>query len=62
MPSALRAEDGFARGGEMRLIALIRDPVVIERILRHLGLWPRGPPEGRQLMVEPSGYEPTYLH
>jgi hypothetical protein len=38
-------------GSEMRMIALIDDPVVIEKILRHLDLWPeeslpaRAPPE-----------------
>lgn len=37
-------------GGRMHLIALIEEPAVIERILRHLGLWEplppmRGPPE-----------------
>ena len=51
----------FRCGGEMCLVALLRDPTVIERILRYLGLWPRGPPEDRQLVVEPTGDEPTYL-
>jgi hypothetical protein len=34
-------------GGKMRVISVINDPEVIERILKHLDLWnpPRGPPE-----------------
>jgi hypothetical protein len=30
-------------GGELRLVAVIQDPAVCERILTHLGLWQRGP-------------------
>ncbi|GAB4258065.1 MAG: hypothetical protein Kow0092_05380 [Deferrisomatales bacterium] len=26
-------------GGEMKIIALIEEPAVVERILKHLGLW-----------------------
>jgi hypothetical protein len=34
-------------GGEMRFLAVIEAPLVIERILRHLGLWdPRPPSQG----------------
>jgi hypothetical protein len=30
-------------GGELRLVAVIQDPAVGERILTHLRLWQRGP-------------------
>jgi hypothetical protein len=48
-------------GDRMRVIAVIHDPEVIERILRHLGRWnpPRGPPgepPPRERTVE---YEPV---
>lgn len=36
-------------GGAMRIIAFIDQPDVIEKILRHLGLWPHpahAPPDG----------------
>jgi hypothetical protein len=36
---------------EMRMVALIDDRAVIERILRHLGLWPQG-------VRIPSGADP----
>jgi hypothetical protein len=53
-------------GGEMRFLAVIEAPIVIERILRHLGLWdPRppsqGPPEDGDWPVNgqiPLTYEP----
>lgn len=41
----------------MHLIAVIQDPAVAERILRHLGLWQRGPPRGRRVVVEPTDRE-----
>jgi len=46
-------------GGEMKIIALIDEREVIEKILRHLGLWDgyeeaRGPPEEEKGYV----YEP----
>ena len=41
----------------MRLIAVIENPAVIERILRHLGLWNRGPPRQRHVVVEPADHE-----
>ncbi len=36
---------------------------VIERILRHLGLWQRGPPSGRQAVVDfaSAAHEPPYV-
>ena len=45
----------------MRIVALIDERVVIERILRHLGLWdqgvrvspPRAPPEIAECVIEP---------
>ena len=43
----------------MRLIAVSEDPAVIEQILRHLGLWQRGPPRRRH--VEPADREPSYV-
>jgi hypothetical protein len=48
-------------GGEMRLIAVIEDSAVIERILRYLGLWNRGPPRQRRVVVEPADHEPSYV-
>jgi hypothetical protein len=45
----------------MRLIAVIQDPAVAERILRHMGLWQRGPPRGRHVVVESVDREPLYL-
>ena len=53
-------------GGEMRFLSVIDDPLVIERILRHLGLWdPRppgqAPPESDDWPVNgqiPLTYEP----
>ena len=47
-------------GGEMRVVGVIFDPAVAERILRHVGLWQRGPPPGRHLVVEPADHEPFY--
>jgi hypothetical protein len=41
-------------GGAMRLVAVIEDPAVIERILKHLGLWQRGPPRDRRLVLDPT--------
>jgi hypothetical protein len=35
----------------MRLIAVIEDPAVIEKILTHLGLWQRGPPGDRHVVA-----------
>ena len=45
----------------MRIVALIDEAAVIERILRHLGLWEAGvrvdpardPPEPAELVIEP---------
>ena len=45
----------------MRLIAVIEDPAVIQKILTHLQLWSRGPPAGRRVVVEPVDHEPSYL-
>jgi hypothetical protein len=44
-------------GGEMRLVATIIDPAVAERILRHVGLWQRGPPRGRVVVAAATGRE-----
>ena len=44
-------------GGEMRVVGVIFDPAVAERILRHLGLWQRGPPAGRHVVVESRDHE-----
>ena len=41
----------------MRLLAVIEAPAVIEKILKHLGLWQRGPPPGRHLVVESRDHE-----
>jgi hypothetical protein len=45
----------------MRLVTLIRDEAVAERILRHLGLWERAPPHTRRLVAEPAGPEVLYV-
>jgi hypothetical protein len=50
-------------GGEMRLIGVIENPAVIEKNLRHLGLWQRGPPGGpppRCLVIEARDHEPSH--
>jgi len=49
-------------GGEMRLLAVIEAPAVIEKILRHLGLWQRGPPRGRRVVIEPADHETPDVH
>ena len=46
---------------EMRIVSLINEREVIERILRHLGLWEQGvrvcparaPPEPAEVVIEP---------
>ena len=51
---------------EMRIVSLIDDPEVIERILRHLGLWEQGvrvlparaPPEIAEWVIEPCFDDP----
>jgi hypothetical protein len=48
---------GSRCGGELRLVAVIEDPAVIEKILPHLGLWQRGPPVGRRVVVESRAHE-----
>ena len=45
----------------MRLSAVIEDPAGIEQILRHLGLWQRGPPRQRHVVIAPTAHEPLYL-
>lgn len=45
-------------GGEMRIIALIEQPCVIQRILKHLGAWaprPSGPDPPSGPAAWPSG-------
>ena len=42
----------------MRLIAVITDPTVCEKILRHLRLWQRGPPGVRRVVVASGDREP----
>ena len=44
----------------MRLIAVIQDPAVAERILRHLGLWKRGPPPCSYVAVATADHETLY--
>ena len=41
-------------GGELRLIAVIEDPAVVEKILKHVGRWKRGPPRERCLVLDPA--------
>ena len=36
----------------MRLITVV--PEVCEKTLRHLGLWQRGPPPERRVVIEPA--------
>jgi hypothetical protein len=38
----------------MRLIAVVQDRVVCEKILRHRGRWERGPPRERRVVLEPA--------
>jgi hypothetical protein len=45
-------------GGELRLIAVIEDPAVVEQILKHVGRWQRGPPAGRRVVIESRDHEP----
>ena len=55
-------------GAEMKLIALIDDGEVIEKILRHLDLWPEQaapsrlsrapPPDGGERIIEPYFDDP----
>ena len=40
----------------MRLVAVVQDPAVCEKILRHLGLWQRGPPRRRHVLLDPSAF------
>jgi hypothetical protein len=41
----------------MRLVAVVQDPAVCDRILRHLRLWTRGPPRRRSVVAEPAHLE-----
>jgi hypothetical protein len=41
-------------GGAMRLVAVVQAPAVVEKILRHLRLWQRGPPWARRVVLEPA--------
>jgi hypothetical protein len=41
-------------GGELRLVAVVTDRAVIEKILRHLRLWDRGPPAVRHVVPDPD--------
>ncbi len=41
-----------ACGGKLRLIAVIDEPAVIEKILTHLGLSPQSPPRAKARRVE----------
>jgi len=41
-------------GGDMRLIAVITEPAVCERILLHVRLWQRGPPRERCVVLDPA--------
>jgi hypothetical protein len=40
----------------MRLIAVVQEPSVCEQILRHLGLWSRGPPQERRVVQGPAAF------
>jgi hypothetical protein len=48
------------RGGEMTLVTVIEAPAVIEKILKHLGLWQRGPPARRSVVIESRDHESLY--
>ena len=43
-------------GGEMRLVGVVQDPAVCEKILRHLGQWQRGPPRVSRVVVESARF------
>ena len=45
----------------MRLVAVVQDAAVCERILKHVGLWQRGAPPSRHVVVEPADREPSYI-
>ena len=47
-------------GGEMALIAVIPDPAVAEKIIRHLGLAPRAPPP-RRCVFAPATQDPPLV-
>jgi hypothetical protein len=44
-------------GGAVRLLAVVQDPAVMEKILKHLQCWHRGPPRGRSVVVESADRE-----
>jgi hypothetical protein len=48
-------------GGRLRLIALIEDPAVIQRILRHLGL-PSDVPAARSVRAPPLPFPSSHHH
>jgi hypothetical protein len=48
-------------GGAMRLVAVIEAPAVIEKILKHVGLWKRGPPRTSRVVVESPDHESRYV-
>jgi hypothetical protein len=45
----------------MRLVAVVQEAAVIEKILRYLGLWERGPPRGRAVVVESADHAPAAI-
>jgi hypothetical protein len=42
-------------GGKLKLIAVIEEPAVIEKILKHIGLDPQPPPRAKARRVELYG-------
>ena len=43
-------------GGDLRLIAVVQDAAACETILRHLGLWTRGPPRDHRVVLDPTAF------
>jgi hypothetical protein len=48
-------------GGAMRRVAVIEAPEVGEKILKHVGLWQRGPPRSRHVVVDFADHESCCL-
>jgi hypothetical protein len=48
-------------GGRMALVAVILDPAVAGKIVRHLGLGTRAPPAARRLAPDPAGADAPFV-
>ena len=54
MPStaAVKGRESVAFAGKLKLIAVIEEPDVIEKILKHIGLNPQPPPRAKARRVD----------